>query len=57
MSVFERSVELPVSTAEAFAWHAREGAFEHLRSPWLRPLLTPSGPPAQGTPRTRYLAP
>ncbi len=33
---FERSVELPVSQAELFAWHEREGAFERLRPSWQR---------------------
>ncbi|MGC4003116.1 MAG: SRPBCC family protein [Pirellulales bacterium] len=31
---FEREVELPVSPAEAFAWHERPGAFERLLPPW-----------------------
>jgi hypothetical protein len=34
MPLFERSLELPVPAAEAFAWHAREGAFERLKPPW-----------------------
>lgn len=33
-SVFRASVELPVSAAEAFAWHERPGAFERLAPPW-----------------------
>ncbi|MEO0055971.1 MAG: hypothetical protein RLZZ50_1918, partial [Verrucomicrobiota bacterium] len=33
---FERSVHLPVSAAEAFAWHEREGALERLTPPWER---------------------
>jgi len=33
-SLFETSVELPVSRAEAFAWHARPGALERLVPPW-----------------------
>ena len=36
MPVFERSLELPVSAEEAFAWHARDGAFERLKPPWQR---------------------
>ncbi len=31
---FVRRVELPVSAAEAFAWHERNGAFERLAPPW-----------------------
>jgi uncharacterized protein (TIGR01777 family) len=31
---FVRSCELPVSAEEAFAWHARDGAFERLLPPW-----------------------
>lgn len=33
---FERSVRLPVSAAEAFAWHERPGALERLTPPWER---------------------
>lgn len=33
---FERSVHLPVSAAEAFAWHERAGALERLTPPWER---------------------
>lgn len=33
---FTRTVSLPVSAAEAFAWHARPGAFERLCPPWER---------------------
>jgi uncharacterized protein (TIGR01777 family) len=29
-----RRIELPVSAAEAFAWHERPGAFERLAPPW-----------------------
>jgi uncharacterized protein (TIGR01777 family) len=36
IQVFERSVELPVPAAEAFAWHERPGAFERLSPPWMR---------------------
>ncbi len=32
--VYVREVELPVSAAEAFAWHARPGALERLLPPW-----------------------
>jgi uncharacterized protein (TIGR01777 family) len=31
---FERQVELPVSAAEAFAWHERPGALQRLIPPW-----------------------
>lgn len=31
---FLREVALPVSTSEAFAWHARPGALERLLPPW-----------------------
>ena len=33
---FTRSVTLPVSAADAFAWHERPGAFERLTPPWER---------------------
>ena len=33
---FERSCELPVSAAEAFAWHGRPGALPRLTPPWER---------------------
>ncbi|QDU31069.1 Epimerase family protein [Anatilimnocola aggregata] len=31
---FERRSQLPVSAAEAYAWHLRPGAFERLSPPW-----------------------
>lgn len=31
---FERQVELPVSAAEAFAWHERKDCFKRLLPPW-----------------------
>ena len=34
--IFERTVELPVPAAEAFAWHERAGAFARLAPPWER---------------------
>jgi uncharacterized protein (TIGR01777 family) len=34
--VFERRTRLPVSAEQAFAWHARPGAFERLSPPWSR---------------------
>jgi hypothetical protein len=34
MPIFSRRVRLPVSAAEAFAWHARPGALERLNPPW-----------------------
>jgi uncharacterized protein (TIGR01777 family) len=33
---FVRSLPLPVTAAEAFAWHERPGAFERLTPPWER---------------------
>lgn len=33
---FERTVKLPVSGAQAFAWHERPGALERLSPPWER---------------------
>lgn len=35
-TVVERRTRLPVSAAEAFAWHARPGALERLAPPWER---------------------
>jgi uncharacterized protein (TIGR01777 family) len=35
-TVIERRVRLPVPAEEAFAWHARPGAFERLAPPWER---------------------
>lgn len=32
--IFERSLQLPVDAAEAFAWHARPGALDRLIPPW-----------------------
>lgn len=32
--VFERTVAVPVSTEELFAWHERPGAFQRLNPPW-----------------------
>lgn len=34
--IFERMIHLPVSAAQAFAWHARPGALERLTPPWER---------------------
>jgi uncharacterized protein len=34
--VIERTSTLPASAEEAFAWHARPGAFERLTPPWER---------------------
>ena len=34
MPRFTRETALPVPAAEAFAWHARPGAFERLTPPW-----------------------
>lgn len=55
---FERLVSLPVSAAEAFAWHERAGALERLTPPWERvELVARSGeglkPGARVTLRTR----
>jgi hypothetical protein len=33
------SSRLPVSAAEAFAWHTRPGAFERLAPPWSAPEI------------------
>ena len=33
---YTRSVTIPVSSAELFAWHERPGAFERLSPPWQR---------------------
>ena len=47
--VIERSVELPVSAEEAFAWHDRPGALERLIPPWDRvEVLQHSGGIADG---------
>lgn len=35
-TVVERRTRLPVPAEEAFAWHARPGAFERLAPPWER---------------------
>ncbi len=35
-TVIERRTRLPVTADEAFAWHARTGAFERLVPPWER---------------------
>ena len=35
-TVVERRTRLPVSAEEAYAWHARPGAFERLTPPWER---------------------
>ncbi|MGE3779854.1 MAG: TIGR01777 family oxidoreductase, partial [Pirellulaceae bacterium] len=34
MDTFEKRLELPVSPAEAFAWHERPGALDRLLPPW-----------------------
>ena len=34
LHTFSRTLDLPVSAAEAFAWHERQGAFERLVPPW-----------------------
>lgn len=36
MPVFEARTDLDVSAAEAFRWHARQGAFDRLSPPWDR---------------------
>jgi len=38
-ALFRRRVRLPVTAEEAFAWHARPGAFERLTPPWERVRL------------------
>lgn len=37
--VFERSVTVPASRADVWAWHVRPGAFERLAPPWGAPRL------------------
>jgi uncharacterized protein len=37
--VFERTVKLPCTAAEAFAWHERAGALERLMPPWEKAEL------------------
>ena len=47
--VIQRSVELPVTAEEAFAWHDRPGALERLIPPWERvEILERSGGIADG---------
>src|SRR4051812_4050157 len=47
--VIERSVTVPVSAEEAFAWHDRPGALERLIPPWERvEVLERSGGIAAG---------
>jgi uncharacterized protein (TIGR01777 family) len=47
--VIQRSVELPVTAEEAFAWHDRPGALERLIPPWERvEVLERSGGIADG---------
>jgi uncharacterized protein (TIGR01777 family) len=36
VSTFVRRLHLPVPTADAFAWHERDGALERLSPPWER---------------------
>lgn len=36
MKTFTRESRLPVSAAEAYAWHSRPGAFERMLPPWQR---------------------
>lgn len=40
MTVFERTLDLPISCGEAFAWHARSGAFPRLTPPWRDTRVT-----------------
>lgn len=43
-STFSRSITLPVSAADAFAWHERPGALERLMPPWEKvELIEQSG--------------
>ncbi|MEL7060319.1 MAG: TIGR01777 family oxidoreductase [Acidobacteriota bacterium] len=35
MTRFERSVQLPASVDDAFAWHTRRGAFDRMLPPWV----------------------
>ena len=48
MARFSRTIALPVSAEDAFAWHARPGAFER-----LRPFLTEGSRAALVDPRLR----
>jgi len=49
MPHFFKSTLLPVSAAEAYAWHARPGAFERLTPPWEPVHLNASEPLAEGS--------
>ncbi len=40
MTIFERTLDLPVSCEQAFAWHARAGAFPRLTPPWQDTRVT-----------------
>jgi hypothetical protein len=44
MPTLRKRIELPVSAAEAFAWHERAGALERLTPPWA--AMTVEQPPA-----------
>lgn len=43
MQVYRKIVKLPVSAAEAFAWHEQPGAFSKLVPPWEKVTLLDSG--------------
>ncbi|MEM9696417.1 MAG: NAD-dependent epimerase/dehydratase family protein, partial [Myxococcota bacterium] len=46
---FSRRVHLPSDANEAFAWHARDGAFERLTPPWEKvEVIHRTGPLAEG---------
>jgi hypothetical protein len=56
--------DLPVSAADAYAWHARPGAFARLQPPWEESQLMRVEPPSSGlvdgarwTIRTKVLGP
>lgn len=49
MPIFSRRVRVEVPAAELFEWHARPGAFERLKPPWVRlRLIQRSGGIADG---------
>jgi hypothetical protein len=49
VEIFESTLGFPVSAAEAFAWHERDGALERLTPPWERVELVGRSGPGIGT--------
>lgn len=49
MPRFFKATHLPVSAAEAYAWHARPGAFERLTPPWEAVRLLEYAPLHEGS--------